>query len=891
MSTQKNLITLCFAAVFTLGLAACGGGGGGGEPPPGMPDTVEPMDNSADEAEILRLMGELETAMDNSADEAEILRLMGELETAMDNSADDAEILRLTGELETAMDNSADEAEILRLMGELETAMDNSADDAEILRLTGELETAMDNSADDAEILRLTGELETAMDNSADDAEILRLMGELETAMDNSADDAEILRLMGELETAMDNSADEAEILRLMGELETAMDNSADDAEILRLTGELETAMDNSEDDAEILRLTGELETAMDNSADDAEILRLMGELETAMDNSADEAEIASLMGELETAISAGSADDAEILRLMGELATAMDNSADEAEIAKLMGELATAMDNSADEAEIAKLKVELATAMDNSADEAEIAKLKVELATLMMRPDTTPAQVQALRDVAAGFASAQNARDDANAAAAAAKTAAEDAMEYVGKLTTLMVAGDSATATTNAQKVLDAQTIASDSVDLADSAVTNANAALTNAEALDSGTPNRASLISALKAAVTEAEAQAKAAADSHGGDEGAIARAVGMVRGDNEEMPMSAADHGEVVAMDIAMALVPASDADGGGMRVMHTNDGTAMVPDDAVTMNDHQGDTWEEIVTASGTMVIDARIAAIGGAGTTAAKAASIAGMAAAEVVPNLTPAGEDGMYADGFQTGDSDYEGIPGIAFCGGNDCSVDEDGDLVGSWYFTPTASDQWYVRNADDSGYDVELMYARFGHWLADSNDDGDTEIPEILTDARSIGNTEGLSLTVVDGNDDLSDTSATFSGAAAGMSVEKTTDSDGNITDIASGAFTAKVTLKATFGAEPADRTLGGTINGFKGPATDPNWTVELQTRGFDDGNFENAEGTTVATGRDGEWTAQAYGPDGGRPVGIFGGFNAHFSDGHAAGAYATRK
>ena len=29
MSTQKNLITLCFAAVFTLGLAACGGGGGG----------------------------------------------------------------------------------------------------------------------------------------------------------------------------------------------------------------------------------------------------------------------------------------------------------------------------------------------------------------------------------------------------------------------------------------------------------------------------------------------------------------------------------------------------------------------------------------------------------------------------------------------------------------------------------------------------------------------------------------------------------------------------------------------------------------------------------------------------------------------------------------------
>ena len=32
MSTQKNLITLCFATVFTLGLAACGGGGGGDAP-------------------------------------------------------------------------------------------------------------------------------------------------------------------------------------------------------------------------------------------------------------------------------------------------------------------------------------------------------------------------------------------------------------------------------------------------------------------------------------------------------------------------------------------------------------------------------------------------------------------------------------------------------------------------------------------------------------------------------------------------------------------------------------------------------------------------------------------------------------------------------------------
>ena len=44
MSTQKYLITLCFATVFTLGLAACGGGGGGDAPAPGMMDGDVDMD-------------------------------------------------------------------------------------------------------------------------------------------------------------------------------------------------------------------------------------------------------------------------------------------------------------------------------------------------------------------------------------------------------------------------------------------------------------------------------------------------------------------------------------------------------------------------------------------------------------------------------------------------------------------------------------------------------------------------------------------------------------------------------------------------------------------------------------------------------------------------------
>ena len=46
MSTQKNLITLCFATVFALGLAACGGGGGGDAPVADMMDNGDTDDTT-----------------------------------------------------------------------------------------------------------------------------------------------------------------------------------------------------------------------------------------------------------------------------------------------------------------------------------------------------------------------------------------------------------------------------------------------------------------------------------------------------------------------------------------------------------------------------------------------------------------------------------------------------------------------------------------------------------------------------------------------------------------------------------------------------------------------------------------------------------------------------
>ena len=134
-----------------------------------------------------------------------------------------------------------------------------------------------------------------------------------------------------------------------------------------------------------------------------------------------------------------------------------------------------------------------------------------------------------------------------------------------------------------------------------------------------------------------------------------------------------------------------------------------------------------------------------------------------------------------------------------------------------------------------------------------------------------------------------LTDTSATYSGDAVGMSVHKTTDVDGEITSIYSGAFTADVTLTAEFSATPANQLLGGTVDNFQGNAVDPLWTVRFDRMAVSAGGV--AAGRTDASGGDGTWTAASYGAAEARPVGIFGGFNAHFTDGHAAGAYATRK
>ena len=113
-------------------------------------------------------------------------------------------------------------------------------------------------------------------------------------------------------------------------------------------------------------------------------------------------------------------------------------------------------------------------------------------------------------------------------------------------------------------------------------------------------------------------------------------------------------------------------------------------------------------------------------------------------------------------------------------------------------------------------------------------------------------------------------------------------------VTDTQSGSVTADVELNAAFGANPM---LGGTIDNFRAAegsnpgAVDDRWEVTLETSTVTSGAAAGTAADASGDGQDGTWSATSYAPsDSVRPTGIFGGFNAHFSNGHAAGAYATR-
>ena len=147
-----------------------------------------------------------------------------------------------------------------------------------------------------------------------------------------------------------------------------------------------------------------------------------------------------------------------------------------------------------------------------------------------------------------------------------------------------------------------------------------------------------------------------------------------------------------------------------------------------EDAVKMDNHVGKTWADIVGTTMKMRI-----ATDPDDTDRVDAASIEDQPRSSITAGvqamLTPGG-DGL-EDGAQHVGT-YKGIPGTVFCAGDDCEVATGADgetLTGSWYFTPMSTIEWYVRNAADTAYEAETLYARFGHWLTDTDNDGETAI------------------------------------------------------------------------------------------------------------------------------------------------------------------
>ena len=208
----------------------------------------------------------------------------------------------------------------------------------------------------------------------------------------------------------------------------------------------------------------------------------------------------------------------------------------------------------------------------------------------------------------------------------------------------------------------------------------------------------------------------------------------------------------------------------------------------------------------------------------------------------------------------------FNGIPGTFECA-SECerSSDKDGNLSGlggSWTFTPAeqemGDDPYMVAGVID-----DTDYLDFGYWMVGGTDaDGEATLT-VGTFAR--GEMQHTSIADVDGT-------ASYSGAATGLYMKKTFDTDGAVTPVASGQFTADASLMATFGQVPVsdtdDRgtiaanllnTITGTIGSFRdgsGAMIDEAWSAEL------DGTIVSNAFSGTTTG-EGAFSGSFYGDD----------------------------
>ena len=494
-----------------------------------------------------------------------------------------------------------------------------------------------------------------------------------------------------------------------------------------------------------------------------------------------------------------------------------------------------------------------------------------------------------------------------------AAGSAKMMARKYSAMIGALGSDGDSLAAAMNARKVLDART-------MLQAARTGAETKKAAATAARTGLADDDPFAALLDGAISRAGAQVETAGTVlQETGRGSLKSWVEMVTGTDAGNRKTPADRGKEVARAVAMALGPTTtggaNPDGAGLRVVH---GTAL-PGQAVGManryrtNDSTGRTFAMIVGTGNLVQMRIGTGVSGSAATRPVMATSFAGMPAASITSGTPGAGDvaDGREYGGPRGAGANYKGIPGVVFCAGA-CKVEEvsgTDTLTGSWYFAPANPMARYMTTAGEVTYVPDTMYAIYGHWLAVQDGEGDGALG-VNTFARVGGDADGapdnpgswVAAIPAHGDAGMRMSTATWRGGAAGRSVHRTIDADGQVADLQSGRFEADVMLTAKFGASPM---LGGTIDNFRAAkgsnpgAVDTSWTVRLMETGATGGTVEAADGgagVAAATGQNGRWSATSYGASAAgatgdtarRPVGIYGGFNAHFTDGHVAGAYA---
>ena len=513
----------------------------------------------------------------------------------------------------------------------------------------------------------------------------------------------------------------------------------------------------------------------------------------------------------------------------------------------------------------------------------------------------TTEEQRRVLAEVSRLFEVVTSERRNAAAAQKAAEDTRTDARKKYGALSATKVKGESETAETNAQAVLDA-------VGKVDQEATKAKAAhdalvqaKTAAEALDDSVSQKAELIAAIEAAIKDAKANydaAKALADARGAN--SVFLLARTIRG-GEGGDDTPADKGREVAAEILAALTdgPEEDSRPSGTQI---GNNLSLLPiaysAAGVTVKNSNHDAPSFLANlediAGNAANIEQRVF-----GTAQRSLVSLKDMSTS-VLTRTGSTGTSPIIALGpsetavANSGGYGYKGISGEFFCliGSGRCSAPSDGKIGAGWYFRPTshATRLYEPHPTNENQYSVYEDYAEYGYWLSDSDSSLGADLDRINTFANSYAARDtGASLNTPNIDNDLG--KATYEGKALGMSVVTGRHEDDANAALESGEFTATVELEAEFGATPV---VSGEIHSFEGTGTRSNWRVRLL-----DLDLSTAEeGGVAQTGgeNNGTWRANPYGGNStagelARPVGIIGDFEVDFVDGRAVGAYATRK